>query len=661
MSVDEIAPRPRLQNRGRVSGEARLARILFFAGPFLLALLIFSPRFILNSKRVKIAIADELADQVRRRTGLSIDQMGGVNFGWAYEPCLQSSQFFRRRPPYRFSAKMDSACVEQWPSAVGSGFRAIRLVLKNLNLDVEGGQNAIQIEKSSSRQAKAAAAIAQKASGPRKRPDLREVKVVFDDMQVNWNKLPLPGRLSKGSFGPIDGSVTIQKRGTQSAATIQLTEPLTGLEIIGRALPTELGWDVTGRVSGDLANSFGPLFAAAGLDVRRLPTRGQIGVYYEKESGLVTMDIDLIQSNVDIANRLVSSKRLQGFRARQKVRLKVNLVKNRVVIENGLFEVNGVPALFSLDASLSEGSPKFTAQLELPTIPMLQLLESIPGTKRPDSLKELSATALFALKFSISGALNAPEDWVLNLDHSLAGVDESNQAHGLTYLSMPFTYYPLTKTGRSEQGFQTGPMTKSWIGYKKVPYSQRRLIQVSEDASFFVHKGVDLDAIKAAVVAGLTSTSQVRGGSTLTQQLVKNLFLSRDRTALRKVQELFLTFLLESSLSKETIFELYMNVIEWGPNIYGLSKASEYYFDKPHNKLSLREMAYLTSIIPGPILYHKYFVEKNIPLKHNQKINLMLRRLRRLNTIKTDEELDAALLEQLRFSRKQKSVTHQQK
>ena len=282
MSVDEIAPRPRLQNRGRVSGEARLARILFFAGPFLLALLIFSPRFILNSKRVKIAIADELADQVRRRTGLSIDQMGGVNFGWAYEPCLQSSQFFRRRPPYRFSAKMDSACVEQWPSAVGSGFRAIRLVLKNLNLDVEGGQNAIQIEKSSSRQAKAAAAIAQKASGPRKRPDLREVKVVFDDMQVNWNKLPLPGRLSKGSFGPIDGSVTIQKRGTQSAATIQLTEPLTGLEIIGRALPTELGWDVTGRVSGDLANSFGPLFLAAGLDVRRLPTQGQIGVYYEK-------------------------------------------------------------------------------------------------------------------------------------------------------------------------------------------------------------------------------------------------------------------------------------------------------------------------------------------------------------------------------------------
>ena len=108
MSVDEIAPRPRPQNRGKVSSEAPCS-ILFFAGPFILALLIFTPRFILNSKRAKIAIAEELAEQVSRRTGLSIDQMGGVTFGWAYEPCLQSSQFFRRRGPYRFSAKMDTA------------------------------------------------------------------------------------------------------------------------------------------------------------------------------------------------------------------------------------------------------------------------------------------------------------------------------------------------------------------------------------------------------------------------------------------------------------------------------------------------------------------------------------------------------------------------
>ena len=652
IAVDEIAPRPRPQNRGRVSKEARLARILFFAGPFIIALIIFSPRFILNSKRAKIAIAERLAEQVTRRTGLSIDQMGGVNFGWAYEPCLQSSQFYRRRAPYRFSAKMQSACIEQWPSAVGSGFRAIRLVLKDLNLDVEGGQTNVEPKRPKT-QSKSNLATTRTStpSSTRNRPDLREVKVVFDDMQVNWKKLPLPGRLSNGNFGPIDGSVTLQKRGSQSAATIQLTEPLTGLEIIGRALPTKLGWDVTGRVSGDLANSFGPLFAATGLDVRRLPTRGQIGVYYEKKTGQITMDVDLIQSNVDVANRLVSSKRLQGFRARQKLRLKINLVTNRLIIENGLFEVNGVPALFSLDASLSEGSPKFTAEVELPTVSMLQLLESIPGTTRPKSLNELSATALFALKFSVSGALNTPEDWVLTLDHSLAGVDNDNQAHGLTYLSMPFTYYPLTKNGRSEQGFQTGPMTKSWIEYKEVPYIQRRLIQVSEDASFFVHKGVDLEAIKAAVVGGLTSAEQVRGGSTLTQQLVKNLFLSRDRTALRKVQELFLTFLLESSLSKETIFELYMNVIEWGPEIYGLAKASQYYFGKPHNMLSLREMAYLTSIIPGPILYHKYYEENNIPQKHNQKINLMLRRLRRLNTIKTDEQLEAAISEQLRFSK----------
>jgi len=282
---------------------------------------------------------------------------------------------------------------------------------------------------------------------------------------------------------------------------------------------------------------------------------------------------------------------------------------------------------------------------------MTRLLKSIPGTQLPAELSELSAAALFALKFSMSGQLNDPENWNLSLEHRLAGLGKTSQGNGLGYLSTPFTYYPLTKKGRSEQGFQTGPMTSDWMSYRNLPYSQRRLIQVTEDASFFIHKGIDLDAIKAAVVSTLTDDNQVRGGSTLTQQLVKNLFLSRDRTAMRKVQELFLTFLLESSLSKETIFELYVNLIEWGPKIYGLNSASYYYFGKNPQRLSLKQMAYLTSIIPGPLLFHKYYETNLIPTKHHAKMNVMLKRLRRLNTIKTDEELQTALNEPIVFHR----------
>jgi hypothetical protein len=642
---EDIAPRPRPRQRGEVSREARFARLMFLAGPFVAAFLFVSPRLVLNSTTVKLKIADELAQRVTQRTGASIDQMGGVSFGWAYDPCLQASEVYRTRGPYRLSAKTQTACIDQWPSAVGSGFRAIRVVLEGPRFQIIGGQSVVAEKKKKKKK------TGQIKSSSAKRKDLREIKIVFDDLRLDWDQLPLPARISTGSFGPIDGSVTVQKRGSQSAASIQITEPITGLQMRGRAIPSEAGWDLTGRVEGDLAASFGPIFAAAGLDVRRLPTRGQIGVFYAEKVGRVTIDVDLNQSNVDIASKLVSSSRLSGFRARQKVRINIDLERNKLWIEKGLLEINGIPVTFSMELLFDQESPRFLGDVELPTVPMTQLLKSIPGATLPAELSELSSAALFALKFSLSGVLNDPANWKLALDHRLAGLGKDGQGNGLAYLSRPFTYYPLTKTGRSESGFQTGPMTSDWISYKDISYAQRRLIQVSEDASFFVHKGIDLDAIKMAVVSKLTSESQLRGGSTLTQQLVKNLLLTRDRTAMRKVQEVFLTFLLESSLSKEAIFELYVNLIEWGPTIYGLNSAAYYYFGREPKNLSLRQMAYLTSIIPGPLLFHKYYETNSIPVKHHKRINLMLRRLRRLKTIKTDEELQSALHETIVFRR----------
>ena len=642
--LDEIAPRPRANPRGQVSREARLARILFFALPIVLLLAFLVPRWILNSTAVKLKIADEIAQRVTRRTGASIEQMAGVSFGWAYEPCLQASQIYRIRGPYRFSAETRSACIDQWPSTVGSGFRAIRVVLDKPRLQILGGQTAPARKKKKAKP-KNTAVQTEKPQLPK----LREMQVVFDDLRLNWDQLPLPAKIAHGSFGPIDGFITVQKRGSQSAASLQLTEPITGLEIKGRAIPNEAGWDLTGRVEGDIAKAFGPIFAAAGLDVRSLPTRGQIGIFYAEKVRRITIDIDLHQANVDIANKLVSSQRLRGFHARQKFRINVDLERNKLWVEKGLLEINGIPAMFSMDLRFEKESPSFVGQVELPTVPMTQLLKSIPGATLPQELSELSSSALFALKFSLSGALNKPEDWALNLDHRLAGLGQNAEGSGLSYLSRPFAYYPLTKTGRSEQGFQTGPMTSNWIAYKDILYTQRRLIQVSEDASYFVHKGIDLSEIKSAVVGALTSKERARGGSTLTQQLVKNLLLSRDRTAMRKVQELFLTFLVESSLTKEAIFELYANLIEWGPQLYGLHSAAQYYFGKKPKDLSLREMAYLTSIIPGPLLFHKYYENNEIPAKHHNKLNLMLKRLRRLNTIKTDEELELALNETLVF------------
>jgi hypothetical protein len=653
----EIAPRRAPQRRTRrgpgVSGEARLARILLTLAPIVTLLVLFGPRFLLNSGPVKRDIAVKLAEQVATRSKASVRRLGGVTFGWAYQPCLQASEIYRVRGQFEVSAKTSQACVDRWPSAVGSGFRAVRVKLARPSIRLAGGRKSEGGDGGGSRTSSAARALGVEARAAETLAPLREMQIVFDDLRLDWEDMPLPKRIATGGIGPIDGWVTLQQRGRQSAASIEINEPITGMRIRGRANPTSRGWDVDARVEGDLAPSFGELLSAAGLglDIKSLPVLGEIGLTYDTTNSRVTVDVDMRQLNVDVANRLVSSKRL-GFEAHQKLRLNVDLAQQHLWVEDGLIEVNGIPGSITADVQLGGAKPSFSIKAELPTVSMLKLLRAIPGTELPKELEGMSSSALFALSFEIAGELRDPTTWEPKLEHRLVGVGAQGKGSGLEYVNGPFTYYPLTKTGRSETGRPAGPGTETWIPYARIPYAQRRAIQVSEDANFFVHNGVDIEEIKSAMVEGLTTDQRARGGSTLSQQLVKNLLLSRERTAMRKVQEMVLTFLVESALSKDQIFELYMNIIEWGPNIYGLQEASYYYFAKSPGQLSFKEQAYLASVIPGPILYHKYFEENSVPPKHLGKINFLLKRLRKLDTIKSDAALSEALDERIRFTRR---------
>jgi membrane peptidoglycan carboxypeptidase len=176
----------------------------------------------------------------------------------------------------------------------------------------------------------------------------------------------------------------------------------------------------------------------------------------------------------------------------------------------------------------------------------------------------------------------------------------------------------------------------------------RRCILVSEDSTFFFHRGIELEEMRSAIQSAIETGEKARGGSTLTQQLVKNLFLSRDRTALRKLQELLLTFYLESTTKKEYLFELYVNLIEWGPDIYGVHDAAMHYFGRPPKKLTPKEMAYLATIIPGPLLYHRHYERGRVSTKTNARVQNLLERLNRLGQL-SDDELAAAKLEKIKF------------
>ena len=164
------------------------------------------------------------------------------------------------------------------------------------------------------------------------------------------------------------------------------------------------------------------------------------------------------------------------------------------------------------------------------------------------------------------------------------------------------------------------------------PYLQKSVL-TSEDPSFFSHHGFINEAFKQSILKNIRTKKFSRGASTISMQLIKNVFLTREKTISRKLEEILLVYLLENNriASKERMLEVYFNIIEWGPNVYGIGEASRFYFNKKPSDLNLKECLFLASIVPKPKKFMWQFdadgLQKAFANKHQDFIrNLMFRR-----------------------------------
>jgi len=139
-----------------------------------------------------------------------------------------------------------------------------------------------------------------------------------------------------------------------------------------------------------------------------------------------------------------------------------------------------------------------------------------------------------------------------------------------------------------------------WVPYDAISEHLKKAVLISEDAAFFSHSGIDFDELKAAIKKDWETWSLSRGGSTITMQLAKNLYLSPSKNPLRKAKEIIIAWQLEQNLSKRRIFEIYLNVVELGRNIYGVEAAARFYFGKSAAALDPLESATLAALLPSP-------------------------------------------------------------
>ena len=165
---------------------------------------------------------------------------------------------------------------------------------------------------------------------------------------------------------------------------------------------------------------------------------------------------------------------------------------------------------------------------------------------------------------------------------------------------------------------------QQWVSYGRVSQDLKRAVLVAEDDAFWQHEGVDFDQLQESLELDWARGRWMRGGSTITQQLAKNLYLSPSKNPLRKLRELIIARRLEAELKKSRILELYLNVIEWGDGIYGAEAASRRYFKTSAANLSAGQGAALAAMVPNP----RWFEDHRASHKYQHRVAVIAARMR---------------------------------
>jgi hypothetical protein len=276
-------------------------------------------------------------------------------------------------------------------------------------------------------------------------------------------------------------------------------------------------------------------------------------------------------------------------------------------------------ALNSFKSHVSFGydlnGPQYSLKIFTGQVPASSLFESFPHGMF-DNLQGMKTKG--DIKYTLDFSINKADPDNLIFESELKKYNFSIIRFGNDYIprineEFLYTAYDGDRPVRT---FPVGPSNPDFTPYDQISSFLKSAVMTSEDGSFMLHGGFNEEAFRQSIATNVKQGRFARGGSTISMQLVKNVYLSRNKTISRKLEEALIVWLIEKNrlVSKERMFEVYLNIIEWGPDIYGIKEASEFYFSKLPSQLTLAESIFLASIIPHP-KYFKYSFDQNGQLK----------------------------------------------
>lgn len=272
-------------------------------------------------------------------------------------------------------------------------------------------------------------------------------------------------------------------------------------------------------------------------------------------------------------------------------------------------------------------SPFLRLNIDVPKQPCSYAFGAIPDAMIP----RLSALRVAGdLEMGLSMKLNSADPYSLKLDIQsdlesctvlrLGDSLSMGQLRDPSYIHRPYVE-------GEELSVEVGPGSVSWTPYYRIPSYVSMAAVATEDLDFFVHEGFKVSLIRRAMKLNLDKQRYVYGGSTISQQLVKNLFLSREKNLSRKLEEAILTWQMEREIDKIRILELYLNCIEYGPGIYGIANGAAHYFQKPVESLTPLEGAFLMGLKPCPSCGFRQWRRKGVNKRWQSKLEFIMNRL----------------------------------
>lgn len=335
-----------------------------------------------------------------------------------------------------------------------------------------------------------------------------------------------------------------------------------------------------------------------------------------------------------------------GLRAELGLDVALDLPGRTIEVFRNVWIVAGLPIELDGRVDLS-GAPKVVGSLRSGPHPGDLLAQALPPALIPQLVPlELEGVWSASAEFDIDSA--APKELKLDVDldvDRLVAVRMGDVRLDKVLGRFRRSYEDPDPEVDDSHDFVTGPGTERWVSLERIPPSLLTGLRVQEDGGFFKHDGFSLLHVKGALRRDIVEQRLARGASTMSMQTVKNVWLSLEKTLSRKLQEVLITWQMERFLDKPDILEVYVNVIEWGPHIYGIREAARHYFDKRPEDLTPVECVYLSTMVPGPRFYHRQFAAGRLGRKHRGRIRRTLALMARRGHLSPEELAEAEAVE----------------